>query len=394
MGFSQALSGLNASAKSLSVIGNNIANSQTVGFKSSRALFADVYAGAKSGLGVRVSDVQQNFSAGNLEGSSRQLDLAISGEGFFRLVQNDQIVYSRNGQLNVDADGFLVNAQGAQLTGYPAGTSVGANPVPIQIPADGMASTPTSKVEAVLNLDASSATIDRLTVPFDAADPDTYSFASNVTVFDSLGNAHNVTKFYTKVAPNSWEVNAAINGAVSATTGQLDFSNNGLLATQTNMGSFVFPMPVGIDNLDLELDFDGTTQFGNSFGLTGLTQNGNTSGALVGISIDKSGNVVGAYSNERRQTLGTVALANFTNKEGLSPKGDNVWLESNRSGQPLLGQAGVGQFGAIESGAVETSNVDLAKELVSMIISQRAYQANSQTIKTEDEVLQTAINLR
>jgi flagellar hook protein FlgE len=393
MGFSQALSGLKSQALNLGVVGNNIANSQTVGFKGSRALFADVFAGAQVGLGTRVSQVQQDFSSGNLESSSRDLDIAVGGEGFLRFLQDNQVVYSRNGQLNIDAEGFLTNAQGAVLTGFPGGSGPGATPVALQVPADGMPSSPTSLVETSLNLDARSPEIDRLTVPFDPSDANTYSFASNVTSYDSLGNPRNVSVFYTKTAPNTWEVNTAINGVAAAATGTIDFTNNGILNTQAGLGSMLFTLAPGIDDLDIELDFTGSTQFGNDFSLSAVDQNGNTSGSLVGVSIDKEGNLVGSYSNEEKQVLGTIALANFTNKEGLRPAGDNAWFESSESGQPLVGAPGQGLFGGIESGVVETSNVDLASELVKMIIAQRAYQANSQTIKAEDEVLQTTINL-
>lgn len=394
MGFSQGLSGLNSQSKNLSVIGNNIANSQTVGFKGSRTLFADVYAGAKVGLGVRTSQVQQDFSGGAIEASNRNLDVAITGEGFFRLQQGDKISYSRNGQFNVNAEGFVTNAQGATLMGFPGGSGLGATPVPMQVPSAGLPSVATSEVKLSINLDARSDVIDRATVPFDSTDSDSYSFATNVTVFDSLGNPQNVTKFYTKTADNQWEVNAAIDGTVSPEVGTLDFTNSGLLNNIAGMDGFTFPATPGADPLSVALEFEGTTQFGNDFALNTLEQNGSTSGALVGVEIDKEGNLVGSYSNEEKQVLGTIALANFRNPEGLKPDGNNAWVISQESGQEVLGAPGQGKFGGIEAGAVETSNVDLASELVKMIVAQRSYQANSQTIKTEDEVLQTAINLR
>lgn len=393
MSFSQALSGLNAAASTLDAIGNNIANSQTVGFKGARTLFADVYAGAQAGLGTRVVAVQQNFNTGMLEGTGRDLDLAIAGEGFFRFVQNDQVVYSRNGQLNVNEEGYVVNAQGARLTGYPPGVGSGGTPEDLRVPTASLQATATSRVEAAFNLDSGSEII---TGAFDAADPDTYSYANNVTVYDSLGNAHNVTLYFTKTAENTWAVRAGLDGnLVSPTPDTLDFNSNGILDPTTSSFNFDFG-PLGNGSADFDFDFEiaGTTQFGNEFEMSAVSQDGHTSGSLVGIAIDERGNIIGNYSNQQSQVLGTIVLATFANLEGLKPIGDNVWVETTASGQALLGMASSGQFGTVESGVVENSNVDLARELVNLIIAQRNYQANSQTIKVQDDVLQTAVNLR
>lgn len=410
MGFSQALSGLNAASDNLNVVGNNIANSQTVGFKSSSVQFADVYAGSKIGLGTKVSAILQDFSNGTLETTGRNLDLAISGDGFFRFMQNDQVVYSRNGQLTVTAEGYLENAQGARLTGFPAGVGTGGQPVELQVPAGALAANPTTGIEASLNLNSSVATIDSGT--FDITDPNSYSYANSATVYDSLGNSHNVTMYFTKLTPttgapaageNEWVVRTAIDGNLSGTGNdgepqRLTFDDDGQLApiapaTDTLTYNFgdLGNGSAAFDNITF--DFGGTTQFGNEFELSSLTQDGYTSGSLVGTVIDDNGNIIGNYSNEQSQVLGTIALANFRNAEGLEPVGDNAWVETGASGQPLLGLGGAGVFGSIESGVVETSNVDLTKALVDLIIAQRNFQANSQTIKTQDEVLQGIVNL-
>ncbi|MGN6193070.1 MAG: flagellar hook-basal body complex protein, partial [Rhodanobacteraceae bacterium] len=178
MSFSQALSGLNAASQNLDAIGNNIANSQTYGFKGSSIQFADVYAGSKIGQGVRVAGVLQNFANGTLETTGRNLDLGINGGGFFRFKQGDQVVYSRNGQLTLTQDGYLVNASGAKLTGFAAGVGTGGTPEALHVPSDAMSANPTTSVQAALNLDASSPTINRATVPFDATDANTYSYAN------------------------------------------------------------------------------------------------------------------------------------------------------------------------------------------------------------------------
>lgn len=391
MGFSQALSGLNAASSNLNTVSNNIANSQTVGFKSSRVLFSDVYAGAKIGLGVSVAQVLQNFKDGNLETTDRNLDLAISGGGFFRFIQDGQVTYSRNGQLTMTNDGYLVNAQGGRLTGFPAGAGAGGTPVEIQIPAGGQQAQATTKVSATMNLKASDPAI---TATFDSTDPKTYSYASSATVFDSLGTSHSMTQYFVKTLNNTWNVYAALDGSVPAgqTPLTLTFDSNGVLSS-SGSGSFPFTLSNGAANLNVTLNLAGSTQFASDFTQGSLTQDGRTSGTLVGISIDKSGNVIGTYSNEQTDTLATLAMASFRNPEGLKPVNGNGWLETTESGQPLVGTAGAGQFGNIEAGVVETSNVDLTQELVNLIIAQRNYQANSQAIKTQSDVLQQAVNL-
>lgn len=396
MSFSQALSGLNAASQNLDVIGNNIANSQTQGFKASTVQFADVYAGSKIGQGVRVSGVLQDFATGTLDTTGRSLDLGINGGGFFRFQQGDQAVYSRNGQLTLTQDGYLENASGAKLTGYPAGVGAGGQPAPLTVPSGAINASPTTSVKAAFNLDATSAVIDRTAVPFDAGDAASYTYANSGTAYDSLGVQHVITTYFTKTADNTWEVQVAMDGALSSgTPGSLVFDTNGVL----NVASSAFPDAAftpggGAAPLDFTVDFNGTTQFGNDFALSSMVQDGYTSGSLIGIRFDKNGNLVGNYSNEQSRVLGTIALANFRNPEGLQPNGDNAWVETGASGQPMLGTAGSGLLGTLEGGTLEASNVDLANELVQLIVAQRAYQANTQTIKTQDQILQTAVNLR
>ncbi len=393
MGFSQALSGLNAAASQLDVVGNNIANSQTVGFKGSSVQFADVYTGAKVGQGVRVSGVLQDFSNGTLESTGRNLDLGINGAGFFRFLQGEQIVYSRNGQLTLTKEGYLENAQGARLTGFPAGVGTGGQPQVLQVPAGGMNASATTGVDATFNLDAES---DIITDAFDPADDDTYSYANTATVYDSLGVQHTMTLYFVKTGENEWAVHSAVDGAVdAANTGELRFNSNGTLdEANSTFPDYSFAMNNGADDVTFGINFDGTTQFGQEFDLGSLDQNGYTAGSLVGVTVDDDGNIIGNYANEQSQVLGTLALANFRNPEGLQPAGDNAWVETGTSGQPLLGLAGTGMFGNVESQALEVSNVDLTSELVDLIIAQRNYQANTQTIKVQDEVLQNAVNLR
>lgn len=397
MGFSQALSGLNASSSNLNVIGNNIANSQTVGFKSSNAVFADVFAGAKIGAGVSVSSVVQNFGAGNVEGTGRALDLAISGEGFFKLSQEGQVVYSRNGQLTLTPDGYLENAQGARLM---------SNAGVLQVPSAAMPASATTKLSSVFNLKSSDAA-KPATPAFDPADSDTFNYASTASVYDSLGNVHQVTTYFRRVEPaadREWEMYATLDGKpVAGTpptltpTSTITFDENGVLDTAYTPDK-VLVTAADLDNgaadLEFEVNLIGTTQFGNDYDQSSLTQDGYTAGSLVGITIDQNGTIVGNYSNEQKQTVGSLILATFRTPEGLQSVGNNVWIETAASGQPLFGTAGVGRFGSVESGALEVSNVDMTKELVNLIVAQRTFQANAQSVKAQSDMLEQAVNLR
>lgn len=434
MGFSQALSGLNAASAKLDVLGNNIANTQTVGFKSSSITFADIFAGAgsKIGLGTQVGSTVQDFKTGNLETTGRGLDVAIAGDGFFRFqLSSGEIGYSRNGQLQMTADGNLVNSQGAQIMGYGLNDpndafsepATGGSPVALRIYPDDMPAAATSRVSATYNLDAridhtnadllSQARVVTTTVPDDPLTPADesgsidldYHYSNSFTVFDSLGSARNVTVYYQKTGANAWSAKVAIDGYYNDTPTNdftLEFDSSGKLVsidsdTTKDRATIDFDTTeLGGSPADLSLEFilKGSTQFSNSSTQNALTQDGYTSGTLVGLSIEADGTVMRKYSNERSASAGQIVLASFRNAEGLSPIGDNMWQPTVDAGSELVGTAGTGSLGALQAGAVETSNVDLAKQLVDMIVTQRAYQANSQTIKTQDELLQTSINLR
>ncbi|WP_447554860.1 flagellar hook protein FlgE [Vreelandella sp. EE22] len=407
MSFSQALSGLNAQREKLGAIGNNIANSQTVGFKSTSVQFADVYAQSRIGLGVRTAAVLQDFSQGNVESSSRNMDLAISGEGFFRFQQpNGNVGYSRNGQLTMTPTGDLVNAQGARIMGYPADANgnvqAGGNVQPMQVPPGDLQASATTGLAMSLNLDSGQPVIG---AAFDAANANTYNYSTNATVFDSQGNARNLSLYFTKTGDNQWAVNGRLSGGPAGggtydrALGNLAFNQNGTLnAAATNINNAAFnDTEFGAGNpleaLNIAVDFEGSTQFANASTVNNTVQDGYTSGSLVGISIENDGTIMRNYSNEQSRAAGQITLVSFRNPEGLRPEGDNLWTATGSSGQELINVPGTGLVGLIQAGATETSNVDLAQELVNMIIAQRSYQANSQTISTQDELLQTIINL-
>ncbi|WGI25524.1 flagellar hook protein FlgE [Halomonas alkaliantarctica] len=428
MSFSQALSGLNAQQQKLGAVGNNIANSQTVGFKSSNVQFADVYAESRIGLGVRTASVLQNFSQGNVESTNRNMDLAISGEGFFRFQQpNGEVGYSRNGQLTMTADGRLVNAQGAQIMGYAANAEgvvqAGGDVSAISVNADGLPANATENLDVSLNLDAGEEIIDPTGIDAAAVanglDTSQYSYSTNGTIYDSLGNARNLTMYFTKTAANEWRVDARMSGGPAgapnygfeniAAGSNFGFTTDGRLNDNFTAFDINLDTAGAVLNADgtagtnefnatvtsqqVEIDFDNTTQFADSSTVNDLTQDGYTSGSLVGVTIQNDGTVMRNYSNEQSRAAGQIALVSFRNPEGLKPEGDNLWTATADSGQELVGAAGTGLRGMIEASAVETSNVDMARELVDMIVAQRAYQANSQTISTQDELLQTIINL-
>jgi flagellar hook protein FlgE len=407
MSFQQGLSGLNGAAKNLDVIGNNVANSATVGFKTSATQFADVYAnslagagGNNIGLGVQVLDVAQNFSQGNITTSSNPLDLAINGSGFYRLSDNGTITYTRNGQFHLDDQGYIVNGSGERLTGYLAsatGAIVAATPADLQISFADIAPNRSTQADVLANLDSRNGTL--AAAGFNINDPATYHNATSMTVYDSLGNPHTLSLYFVKTAANTWSVFGGNDGTQigAGALGTLAFTTSGAI----NTGATTFPSAVALTTTtgavspyNVTLDFTGSTQFGSPFGVTSLTQDGYASGRLTGFSVGADGIVLGRYSNGQSRAQGQVALANFTNANGLQPLGNNQWAETSESGQPLVGAPNTGTLGVLQSGAVEESNVDLTPELVNMITAQRVYQANAQTIKTQDQVLQTLVNLR
>lgn len=417
MAFSQAVSGLNAAATNLDVIGNNIANSATYGFKSGTASFADMFAGSKVGLGVKVAGITQDFNDGTTTNTGRGLDVAISQNGFFRLVDNNgSVYYSRNGQFKLDSDRNIVNMQGLQLTGYPAtGTpptiQQGANPTAISVPNTLMSAKTTTTAAMQINLNSS----DKLptVATFDPTNADSYNKKGSVTVFDSQGNAHDMNLYYVKNSDNTWQVYTQDSsaGGTPTSAGFMRFDTNGNLLGVSPAANTAVPVPpaapwpkeinVTTGTLNGAVPATFSLSFLNSMqqntgsnNIVATSQNGYKPGDLVSYQINDDGTVVGNYSNEQTQLLGQIVLANFANNEGLQSEGDNVWSASGASGVALLGTAGTGNFGSLTNGALESSNVDLSKELVNMIVAQRNYQSNAQTIKTQDQILNTLVNLR
>jgi flagellar hook protein FlgE len=406
MSFEQALSGLNAASQNLDVIGNNVANASTVGYKESTAEFADVFAasmasgsGNQIGIGVNVAAVAPQFTQGNITTTGNPMDVAINGQGFFQMNTNGVMGYSRDGEFSLNAQGYIVNSSGAQLTGYPAsanGTISPSTPVPIQLSLANIAPKATSNVSLSLNLDS------RSTVPaaaFNINDPTTYNSSTAMTVYDSQGNSHTLSLYFRTTASNTWSVYGAADGSMlnsSNPIGTLSFNSSGTMSADVTMNPSI-PLTNGAATpltFALLLPAASTSQYGSSFSVSSNTQNGYATGQLSGFSINPDGTVQGRYTNGQTRDQGQIALANFINPQGLIALSGNQWAQSSASGQPLIGAPSTGSLGALQAGALESSNVDITTELVNMITAQRVYQANAETIKTQDQVQQTLMNLR
>ncbi len=412
MGFQTGLSGLDSASQSLDIIGNNISNAGTVGFKSSTAIFSDVYANSLSGagtgpigIGSKVAEVQQQFTQGNINTTNNPLDIAINGNGFFEVQNNGSTYYTRNGQFQQNSTGSIVTADNMQLLGYPAnasGSIVGSTPVPLQISNAQLAPSVTSTLTANLNL-SSSATVPATGV-FNPADPTSYNNSTSADIYDSLGNAHPVTFFFIKTAvAGKWAVQATVDGTAATNVNlgagagnpiNLQFNSSGAMTTAMPISPVQFTIGGGAASpLSLSMDLTGSTQFGAPFGVNSLSQNGFASGQLSGFNIGGDGLIVGTYTNGQTKNLGQIALATFANPQGLQPQGGSNWAATSASGLAVVGAPGSGSSGVLQSSALEQSNVDLTSELVNLITAQRNYQANAQTIKAQDTVLQTLVNI-
>ncbi len=428
MSFSTALSGLNAAANYLSVLGNNIANANTTGFKKSRSEFVDIYAGSVAGVsktqtgsGVRVAEVAQQFAQGNLDLTGNSLDMAINGEGFFTLADNPadlgSLVYSRAGAFGVNKDGIVTNSQGQALLAYkPNGKTIAdgfSTGVLSTVSLDTASSFPvsTTRVDLGINLDATKPAI---TTPpaFDPKNSATYTSQTSVSIYDSLGASHTLTTYFVAGAATagppptrSWTAHHYITddpaNPVSvdtvATGATMTFDSTGKLTVPANGQVALAPWSPPNSSagpITATMNYTGSTQLSSAFAVNALKQDGLAAGTLTGINIDETGVISARFSNGSSTPLGKVAMTKFANPQGLAKLGDTTWGQSTASGSPIPGEAGGGNFGMIQSGALEQSNVDLSEQLVNLITAQQAYQANSQTISTENSVIQTILNIR
>ncbi len=420
------VSGINANGTSLSVTGNNIANTNTVGFKASRAIFADVLSGSTGrqpvGRGVLVSSVDKDLSQGSFESTGNVLDVAIDGDGFFLVNNGVGNFYTRAGVFGTDSDGFIVNPEGHQLQGFladSAGTVTGLLGS-IQLKSNISNPNATSAITVNSNLDSRAPVI---AGGFDITDPISSSnHTSALSVIDSLGRSHLLTIYYTKTANNSWDWNATVDGAdtLSGATevqasGTLTFNAAGGLQAESAItypvsgsdpaaSGFQFNGGSAEDQV-ITFDFgtnvatesgsglDGTTQFGVISSTSFQSQNGFTPGELQSVTISTDGLVEGLYNNGEARILAQIAVSTFNNPRGLNPQGSNLFSESFASGQANVGVPAAGGRGRVLSNSLELSNVDLAGEFIKMISAQRAFQANSRVITATDQLLQDLVNI-
>jgi flagellar hook protein FlgE len=398
-----AVSGLNTYGNAMSVIGNNIANVGTTGFKSSRASFADLVSaslgGASSagqvGLGVFLNDIQTSFTQGSLSNTGNTLDLASDGDGFFQLADNTgTTTYSRAGQFEVNNVGEIVDQSGRFLQGYQASTTgiiLGTiGNITLSTGTIAPQATSTAAVEANLN---SAATVPA--TAFDVTDATTYNFSNGITIYDSLGAQHELRSYYVKSSTaNTWNLYSQIDGGAATARTNLVFNSSGVLTTG---GAQTFSLTIAggaTTPQSVAMDFSAITQFGAASNLTNQTQDGFTAGSFQKLAIDQVGRVVAQFSNGQTRTLAQIVLSRFTNPNGLSRSGENGFAETVDSGAPLQGTPTNNGLGRLLSQSIEQSNVDLGKEFVDMIITQRAFQANSRAITTSDEMLQELVNLK
>ncbi|WP_047243753.1 flagellar hook protein FlgE [Chromobacterium subtsugae] len=412
MGFQQGLSGLNAASTQLDTIGNNVANANTVGFKSSRTEFADLYGNSlygmtstTPGIGTQVSAVTQNMGSGNLETTGRSLDLAINNSGFFIMgLPNGTQAYSRNGQFQVNNQGYIVSTAGNYLQGWTANAQGAISQGPVgnlQLTNTSIPPTATSKMNMAVLLN--SASTPPTTTPINnPAQPSSYNWTNNQTVYDSLGNSHQMTLYYSLNTPvagagNTWTVNAYVDGAAATapSTFTLSFDTSGNLTTNTPFNvTFTPPSANGsAAPQTVAVNFAHSTQIAQNFFTSPVTQDGSAPGTLQTINISANGLIQASFSNSQTKTIGQVALANFINPQGLQDTGGNLWTQTGGSGPATVNAPGSGNTGTLSAGQVEDSNVNLTNELVNMITAQRYYQANAQTVKTQDTLIQTLLNI-
>ncbi|EQB4818125.1 TPA: flagellar hook protein FlgE [Citrobacter amalonaticus] len=389
MSYEIAATGLNAVNQQLDGISNNIANAGTVGYKSQTTQFSAMYADSQA-MGVGVAGTAQSISrGGSMVSTSNALDLAINDDGFF--VMSDEtgnLSYTRAGSFETDKNGYIVNAAGDHLQGYPvdnSGTLQTGAVTDLQIQTGNIPASPTTAETFTANLDSSSEVIDTATVPFDPNNSDSYNSSYTTTVYDSLGNEHSVSQYFIKTSDNQWEVLYTFDGEEQSKSVPLSFSSGGELVSPTTPPEMTFT-PDGADPIVMTFDYSSCTQFGSDFSVTTNSADGYASATQNGVQVDDDGKVYATYSNGERMLQGQVVLATFPDENGLQAVSGTAWVQTGESGAPLLGAPGAGATGTLTSGMLESSNVDITSELVDLMTAQRNYQANTKVISTSTQL--------
>ncbi|HGA2318485.1 TPA: flagellar hook protein FlgE [Pseudomonas putida] len=447
MSFNIGLSGLYAANKQLDVTGNNIANVNTTGFKSSRAEFADVYAGANRlgvgknqvGNGVRLAAVSQQFTQGDVNNTGNVLDMGIQGQGYFVLSDNGSMVYTRAGAFQTSKDNYVVTSDGLRLQGYAADANGNIKKgvlTDLQIDTSALQPKATSLIDQGINLNSSAKSIPLPSTPpvagdivFDPTDETSYTKSFSTKIYDSQGNEHTMEQFYRKTDTNQWTMYTLVDGrnpmdptSTAPLTGTINFNSDGSVAS---MATDTTGVPAGAEwsvtnntftlkgwipaaqdasgnwiangsteNTDgLRLSMNSTTSYNTETARMSQSQDGYATGILSSLSIDSTGVMFASFSNQQSRAIGQVALASFANDQGLQQIGGTRWTETYSSGIPGIDAPKTGTLGSVESNSLENSNVNLTQELVELIKAQSNYQANAKTISTESTIMQTIIQM-
>jgi flagellar hook protein FlgE len=406
----QGASGMNANSMAINIAGNNISNMNTVGFKTSRGNFEDILSnsmlGQTTGGGTMLGSVSQQFEQGDMQQTGNALDMAISGNGFFVLKGTGQNAnrdfYSRAGNFSINAEGSLVSSSGLLVQGYGADSAgkIGSSIGDIQIAGKNMPPEASKNLNMRLNLDSSE--------KYDPKSGKQTTFTTTATVYDSQGNSHEVELTMKRGVDttkneytNNWDYTVKVDGQdVVSATGQLQFDADGKMLVSSSTIKDIDFSPSGASPMKISLNFGDETSvstqgnYGNGSSVTSQVVDGRAGGELLGVNVAADGTVQGTYSNGETQILGQVALAHFTNMNGLNSVGQNLFESTNQAGTVSVGSCGSGGRGMIQSGALEQSNVDLSREFINLITAQRGFQASSRTISTADQMINEAIRIK
>ncbi|MFN3788128.1 MAG: flagellar hook protein FlgE [Sulfurihydrogenibium azorense] len=404
--FYTAVSGLNGNQKWIDVISDNIANVNTIGFKSERVTFEDLVAKSLTtfanntpknmeiGGGSFIALTTKDFSQGSFQNTVNPLDLALDGEGFFMVKDNQGTVYyTRAGQFRLDVNGDIVNVDGMKLQGWKLDTAgnISAALDKINIPYSILPSI-TTKINLVepTNLDSR---VNTISGTIDPTNPATFNYANSMTIYDSLGNPHTLTFYFQKSSPNTWNVAAYVdnNTTTPVGSGTLQFDSTGKLISGSPI-TLSIPLTNGATTPQtVTVDLTQVKQVASDF-IFYANQDGFAKGDLIGVSVSEDGVVRGMYSNGKVELIARLAVATFKDKEMLVRKGNNLYLPNTQSFTPIITPGGI--LSKVRSGFLELSNVDISKEFINLITAQRAYQANVRVITTDDQILQEAMNIK
>ncbi|MGL5286767.1 flagellar hook protein FlgE [Aeromonas sp. RU39B] len=383
--YSIGKSGLIATSSALDTVSNNIANASTAGFKSSSTSFSAVYSGGQAG-GTEASTVTQSFSSdGSLVESGSDMDLAITGSGFFVISDGTETAYTRAGNFSLDSDNYVLASNGWNLQGYTVnadGEIEEGAVVNLQVTTTTLSAKASTEVEIVSNLNSSSTAI---TSTFDASDSSTYNYSTTTTLYDSQGAEHTLSQYFVKTGDNTWTVYYEVDGTLETETTDLTFDTDGTLSSPTSATSLSIDLS-SADDLTISIDYSDFTQYSMDSTTTTNEADGYTAGTLSDVAFDEDGYLWATYSNGETLLQGQVVLATFVNVDGLEQGDGTIWYATSESGGAIISTADSGIAGSLSVGYYEDSNVDLTTELVDLMSLQRNYQANSKVLSTASDL--------